>query len=442
MKKTALLALLLVFALCLPMLAACDGGIGDEETTLSKVETTADNDTTAGRETTIEETTTAEPHVHSFGEWTVVVAPACSANGSQERACDCGEKETESIDALGHIEVIDEVVAPTCTETGLTGGSKCSKCEEILVAQDTIDALGHTEVMDEAVAPTCSETGLTEGKHCSVCDAVLISQEIIQAQGHAWVDATCVAPKTCSTCGKTEGTPLEHSLVKGKCSVCGQIDEVYCQTIYQEMRQEMMNMEKDSAFTSIKEKLYSLPNDYRDVEEIKQEYLFVDLNYQILQDAIINDVLKGLSPDEANEYYIDYAKVRRAYLNLINKFEDYYRWDLMGFANDTLMGTNDAGYNRDWIFFVIVGNWTTKDGEYWFNVIENDDNSLRLRCNIPNNKQTGTSYYYYIDGANIGFEEIGNTENTFNAYKVSEIGSNYIKIFCYKNSITYTLYQD
>ena len=70
--------------------------------------------------------------------------------------------------AKGHKETTLAAVAPTCTETGLTAGKKCSVCQTVTVAQETVDALGHTEEDLAAVAPTCTETGLTAGKKCSV----------------------------------------------------------------------------------------------------------------------------------------------------------------------------------------------------------------------------------------------------------------------------------
>ena len=105
--------------------------------------------------------------------------------------------------------VDDEAVNPTCTETGLTAGSHCGVCGEVLVAQTVVDALGHTEVADAAVGATCTETGLTAGSHCGVCNEVLVAQTVVDALGHTWVDATVDAPKTCSVCGEIEGEALE-----------------------------------------------------------------------------------------------------------------------------------------------------------------------------------------------------------------------------------------
>jgi hypothetical protein len=99
----------------------------------------------------------------------------------------------------------------TCTETGLTEGKVCAKCEEIIVQQNIIGALGHTEVIDEAVAPTCTATGLTEGKHCSVCNTTLVEQTTVSAKGHTEEITVSATEPTCTEKGRTEGT---------KCSVC------------------------------------------------------------------------------------------------------------------------------------------------------------------------------------------------------------------------------
>ncbi|MBQ2704534.1 MAG: Ig-like domain-containing protein, partial [Clostridia bacterium] len=78
-------------------------------------------------------------------------------------------------------ETKENEVAADCTK----GGSyvkvvTCTVCGEELSRETiTVDALGHNEVVDEAVAPTLNSTGLTVGKHCSVCGAVLVAQDVV-----------------------------------------------------------------------------------------------------------------------------------------------------------------------------------------------------------------------------------------------------------------------
>ena len=136
------------------------------------------------------------------------VAPTCTATGLTEGShCGvCGEvivAQTE-VEALGHdIEVL-AAVAPTCTETGLTEGKNCTRCDEADVAQEVVEALGHTAVVDAAVAPTCTTTGLTEGSHCGVCGETLVAQEVVEALGHKTV--TTVKAATCTGAGFTTDT--------------------------------------------------------------------------------------------------------------------------------------------------------------------------------------------------------------------------------------------
>ena len=123
-----------------------------------------------------------------------------------------GEDEPEE-PVHTHTVMVQSAVPPTCTETGLTEGSYCFTCNEVLTAQESVSALGHTEVIDAAVPPTCTETGLTEGSHCSICSEVLTAQEQVNVLNHSydaatfsWADdlSACSVLVSCTNCSKQD----------------------------------------------------------------------------------------------------------------------------------------------------------------------------------------------------------------------------------------------
>ena len=108
---------------------------------------------------------------HEMGEYIQTSAPTCSAKGEERADCSrCDYFETKEIAKLAHTEETMPEKAPTCTETGLTEGTKCSVCGEVIVAQKTVGANGHTlGEWKEIKAPTCTEEGLEEAE-CIECD--------------------------------------------------------------------------------------------------------------------------------------------------------------------------------------------------------------------------------------------------------------------------------
>ena len=146
--------------------------------------------------------------------------PTCTEEGLTEgsRCSVCGVvlEEQKTIDALGHQLTPVAKVEPTCTTPGTEAYWKCTRdgCGKLfsdaegkneITAPVAIEALGHTP---EAVAgkdATCTEAGLTEGSRCSVCGEVLEGQETINALGHNDTETgrtITLITYTCQRCGK------------------------------------------------------------------------------------------------------------------------------------------------------------------------------------------------------------------------------------------------
>lgn len=121
---------------------------------------------------------------HEWSEWQIVTAATCESEGVESRKCSkCDNTEIKKIDALWH-DFVNYTYNNNalCTKDG-TKTAKCSRCtkKNTITADNT--ALGHVEIIDVAVEPTCTEPGLTAGKHCSRCNEVLVKQQTVNARG-------------------------------------------------------------------------------------------------------------------------------------------------------------------------------------------------------------------------------------------------------------------
>lgn len=220
---------------------------------------------------------------HDYGAYSQTKAPTCTTLGEEKATCSrCGAETTRTVAALGHLSVTDPAVPATCTETGLTDGAHCSRCDTVIKAQQEvpalghdwgayaqtkaptctekgietsecsrcgetqmreIEALGHVEVIDEAVSATCTSSGKTEGSHCSRCNAVIKAQETVPALGHDWSEYVQTKAPTCteegvktSTCTRCQETRTQSIPANGHtlgpdatctedqvCTVCGAV---------------------------------------------------------------------------------------------------------------------------------------------------------------------------------------------------------------------------
>ena len=121
--------------------------------------------------------------------YTVKVKATCTEEGSRIITCKkCDYLKTEKVPAKGH-DYTQKVTEPTCTEQGYTTYT-CTVCNDEYVA-DYVNELGHKAVVDAAKEATCTETGLTEGSHCLVCNEVIVARKIVKKIKHNFIGETC-----------------------------------------------------------------------------------------------------------------------------------------------------------------------------------------------------------------------------------------------------------
>ena len=147
---------------------------------------------------------------HQWDNGVVTTPATCAAEGVRTYHCTlCDESKTEPIAKLPHTPVVDPAVAPTCTSTGLTEGSHCSVCGQVIVAQTVVEKIPHNYVESVETPATCTTDGQKKFT-CSVCGDSYT--EVIPATGHIKDAGVVITEPTCTEAGKMHYT----------CTVCGE----------------------------------------------------------------------------------------------------------------------------------------------------------------------------------------------------------------------------
>ena len=130
---------------------------------------------------------------YKWSDWEVTKEASETEEGSRRRVCenDKTHVETEVIPVLAHVHKLMKVEArkATCTEDGNKEYYVCSSCKKLFADADigkeinkedtVVKATGHKVVKDSAVPATTTTTGLSEGSHCSVCGQIIVAQKVI-----------------------------------------------------------------------------------------------------------------------------------------------------------------------------------------------------------------------------------------------------------------------
>lgn len=139
-------------------------------------------------------------HTHTYDEWKTVKTATCTQEGTKERYCSCGEKQTSAITMSDHTynEWVT-VTESTCKQPGVKERT-CSICthkETGNLALSTNHTYGN---LTTKIAATCDATG-TKTRTCTVCSKV--DTGIIEKTEHN-VNSTT---GKCSDCGAQISSP-------------------------------------------------------------------------------------------------------------------------------------------------------------------------------------------------------------------------------------------
>mgnify|MGYP002550839691 CR=1 FL=1 len=190
----------------------------------------------------------ADGHAHSCqtaGCTTHDVLAAHSYDDDSDTTCNiCGYTRSIMPPHSHDLQVVAAIPA-TCASAGNIEHYHCTDCgklfndsngtQELTAADVTIGKPPHTPVTIPAVPATCEQSGMTEGSKCSVCQEVITAQTTIPALNHDWQPAVCETPETCTRCHVTRGGALGHdysvslnNAIPATCTAGGKQTDIKC----------------------------------------------------------------------------------------------------------------------------------------------------------------------------------------------------------------------
>ncbi|MBO5315770.1 MAG: trypsin-like peptidase domain-containing protein [Clostridia bacterium] len=122
---------------------------------------------------------------HSYlGEPTITKHPTCTEEGSRSQECSyCNSITYTPIPKADHTYKSSTITKPaTCKETG-EKTAQCANCSQKIV-ESIPKTNDHAPIIDDAVQATCTATGLSQGSHCRVCNQVLTEQSVTPMVPH------------------------------------------------------------------------------------------------------------------------------------------------------------------------------------------------------------------------------------------------------------------
>ncbi len=153
-------------------------------------------------------------HTHEYSV-SDSIAPTCTTLGEDTYACvGCEASYSKTIKMVSHDYVLSQQKKPTCTTWG-EDIFNCSICGASY--NEAVKMVPHNYLLTKQINASCVSNG-EKSYSCSMCGDSY--SEMIVQKAHSWKSATCSAPKTCTACGKSEGSALGHSN-DAVCTRCG-----------------------------------------------------------------------------------------------------------------------------------------------------------------------------------------------------------------------------